>query len=156
MISLQHHAQNFIPIRNLSLGQTFNNPFFFFESLTYFVVHMRKLHWKCDLKWLLLDFEKYLLHILLHTATRKNCTENITWSCSLRLWSHLNWRITVLADMPSVIRYVEQTPNSLMCPMQIFIIRVHANLVTQEYSNARVLSIPKEYKSKAGNSGFFR
>ena len=43
MISLQHHAQNFIPIRNLSLGQTFNNLFFFLfifffstsESLTY-------------------------------------------------------------------------------------------------------------------------
>ena len=74
MISLQHHAQNFIPIRNLSLGQTFNNPFFFFffESLTYIVVHLGILHWKCDLKWLLLDFWKILVtYLVTHSHTQK-------------------------------------------------------------------------------------
>lgn len=74
------------------------------------------------MKLLLLDFEKYLLHILLRT--NENCSENITWSCTLRLWSRLNWSI-VLADMPSVFRYVEQpyAPNSLLCHMQIFLVK---------------------------------
>ena len=87
---------------------------FIFESLTYalgntcythLVVQMWKLHWKCDLKLLLSDFEIYLLHILMRT--RENCTENITWSCTVRLWFSLNWSI-VLADVPSVFRYVKQ------------------------------------------------
>lgn len=58
--------------------------------VTYFVAHTQKLYW------------------------------NITWSCTLRLWFHLNWSI-VLADVPSVFRYVKQ-------PCTKFTYVSHANL----------------------------